>query len=130
MSLKIKNAVRERDEQKCVDCGMTRTEHLDKYKRDIQVHRNVPGSEYSVDGCVTVCVKCHGRRHRLPKNVDKPRPPSRDKTNYLAVPKEWYELLEEYAKERSDADTTHSVAWAGRVAIRKFLVEIGKFPKP
>jgi hypothetical protein len=67
---------------------------------------------------------------RKKADTDKPRYPSRENTKYLAVPKEWYELLEEYAKERSDADTAHSVAWAGRVAIRKFLVEIGKLPKP
>ena len=64
----IKAKVRERDGHKCVDCGRTRSG-----KRKLAVHRLVPGSEYHIEGCVTVCPKCHVERHRL-IDRDNPRP--------------------------------------------------------
>ncbi len=59
----VKAAVRERDGHKCVDCGMTADEHREIYGRGLSVHRKVPKSKYTIDGCVTVCVPCHMRRH-------------------------------------------------------------------
>lgn len=56
----IKFLVRERDGNRCVDCGMAPEEpHGD----NLQVHRLVPGSRYTLEGCVTLCSKCHSRRH-------------------------------------------------------------------
>lgn len=60
----VKRAVRSRDGHRCVDCGLTDAEHRKKYRHGIEVHRNEPGSEYSLNGCVTVCRGCHGIRHR------------------------------------------------------------------
>lgn len=64
-------------------------------------------------------------KERKPK---KPRPPSRENTRYVAIPLGMYNGLAAYAKSRSDADDTKSVSWAGRVAIRRFLVENGINP--
>jgi len=55
----IKKKVRERDGHCCTECGMTAGEHRDKFGRNLHVHRITPGSEYTVDGCVTLCQECH-----------------------------------------------------------------------
>lgn len=61
----IKDAVRKRDGCRCRGCGMSADEHLATYSRQLDVHRTVPGSPYSIDGCVTLCRKCHGPQPRL-----------------------------------------------------------------
>jgi 5-methylcytosine-specific restriction endonuclease McrA len=58
----IKAAVRERDDNRCVDCGARRQPG----KPQLDVHRIIPGSEYSVDGCVTLCRGCHKHKPKLP----------------------------------------------------------------
>lgn len=62
----VKASVRERDEHRCTECGMSAEEHASTYGRDLEVHRLVPGSEYTVDGCVTLCIPCHGPKPRRP----------------------------------------------------------------
>jgi len=64
--LEIKEKVRARDGKKCRDCGMTSEEHLEKYERDLDVHRLVPGVAYGEPWCVTLCRACHGKK---PKNA-------------------------------------------------------------
>lgn len=64
--LMIKAAVRKRDGQKCVDCGMTNDKHTEKYGRSLHVHRTAPGSEYTAEGCETLCYKCHGSKPKSP----------------------------------------------------------------
>ncbi len=59
--LKIKAAVRKRDGHRCADCGRQRAY---AYAPRLDVHRISPGSEYTVEGCVTLCRRCHKRRHR------------------------------------------------------------------
>jgi hypothetical protein len=39
---------------------MTNAAHVAEYGRQLQVHRTTPGSLYSLAGCVTLCVRCHG----------------------------------------------------------------------
>jgi hypothetical protein len=56
----VKAAVRERDGYRCTRCGMTQERHLVRLGQILHVHRIVPGSEYTVEGCVTVCIVCHG----------------------------------------------------------------------
>jgi hypothetical protein len=60
MSHQIKAAVRERDGHRCVHCGMTAEEHRQLFGANLQVHRKVPGSAYTLEGCETVCQRCHG----------------------------------------------------------------------
>lgn len=72
---RIKQTVRERDGLRCTQCGMTTAEHFGVYGRALDVHRVVPGSLYSLEGCVTICRRCHG-----PKPKRKPGEPD------LAIP--------------------------------------------
>lgn len=72
--LDIKRAVRERDGG-CVGCGISNADHRARFGRMPDVHRRVPGSVYSVEGCVTLCRTCHG-----------PQPKRRRGQPDLAVP--------------------------------------------
>lgn len=56
----IKEQVRARDNYRCTKCGITQARHVEIYNRILDVHRLTPGSEYTVDGCVTLCQFCHG----------------------------------------------------------------------
>lgn len=62
--LQIKAAVRTRDGHCCTECGTTSDQHRARYGRTLEVHRLKPGSEYTVDGCVTLCKPCHGPKPR------------------------------------------------------------------
>lgn len=58
----IKAVVRKRDKYRCTKCGMTNRKHKKIHcGRSLQVHRKNPGSEYSLEGCVTLCVSCHNK---------------------------------------------------------------------
>lgn len=64
--LRIKAAVRRRDGG-CVTCRITNEEHRRKTGRQLDVHREVPGSVYTVEGCKAYCRECH------PLEVKRPR---------------------------------------------------------
>jgi hypothetical protein len=66
VSLSVKALVRFRDGNRCVDCHTSGTDYLVRTGRLLDVHRLIPGSTYSVSGCVTVCRLCHKKRHRKP----------------------------------------------------------------
>lgn len=51
--------VRDRDGYACTKCGMTQAEHFEKHGIQLHVHRVVPQSDYTLEGCVTMCVTCH-----------------------------------------------------------------------
>lgn len=55
----IKALVRFRDGYRCRECGMTAKDHFRRYKKSLEVHRIVPGSRYTIRGCVTLCRSCH-----------------------------------------------------------------------
>lgn len=74
----VKYHVRERDGHKCVDCG-SEPGAGDNWP----VHRLVPGSPYTLEGCVTVCYKCHARRHMVLRGVD---PSARSEPGRKALP--------------------------------------------
>lgn len=59
----VKQQVRDRDGM-CVDCEITAAEHMAKYQDQLDVHRLVKGSKYTLQGCVALCRQCHARRHR------------------------------------------------------------------
>jgi hypothetical protein len=67
--LEIKAVVRERDGHRCVDCGETQQRFLARYGRALDVHRMIPGSDYSIEACVTLCRLCHRRRHSIGPSV-------------------------------------------------------------
>lgn len=64
--LETKEYVRRRDGYACRDCGMTREQHQEKYGKDLDVHRLIPGVNYYHAWCVTLCRACHGKK---PKNA-------------------------------------------------------------
>jgi 5-methylcytosine-specific restriction endonuclease McrA len=59
----IKAAVRRRDGYRCCECGLTNGKYFQRYGKSLDVHRIVPGSKYTLEGCVTLCQKCHFLRH-------------------------------------------------------------------
>jgi 5-methylcytosine-specific restriction endonuclease McrA len=67
--LRVKRAVRERDGHRCTKCGMTAEEHERRYGRTLDVHRLMPGSLYSVEGCVSFCRPCHGPEPKRPRGA-------------------------------------------------------------
>jgi hypothetical protein len=59
----------DRDDEQCVDCGMTRDEHYDEYGADLEVHHKTPIRTFSdteeankLSNLVTVCTNCHQKR--------------------------------------------------------------------
>ncbi len=66
--LEIKAAVRERDGNRCAECGMLNEQHVERYGSILEVHRVIPGSEYSLEAgaCVTLCIPCHGPKPKRP----------------------------------------------------------------
>jgi cytochrome c553 len=68
----VKEAVRERDGQRCVECGLTALEHQERYGMTLDVHRVVPGSAYTLEGCVTLCRACHGPKPKRPAGEGPP----------------------------------------------------------
>lgn len=62
----VKDAVRERDGYRCTACGKTEEDQRRTSRKNLEVHRLVPGSVYRVDKCVTLCIVCHGRVPKRP----------------------------------------------------------------
>ncbi len=65
----IKKAVRKRD-GKCIRCGKTNDENISETGVSLDVHRRVPGSKYTVKGCVSLCRKCHSETHSDGELID------------------------------------------------------------
>jgi hypothetical protein len=65
----IRAAIRERDGQKCTECGMTADEHRKRFGRTLDVHRIQPGGEYSFANCVTLCRPCHRPKPKSPYGI-------------------------------------------------------------
>jgi hypothetical protein len=63
--LAIKESVRRRDGNRCVVCQIDEQTHEKRYGQILDVHRVVPGSDYSSAWgvCVTLCKVCHDALH-------------------------------------------------------------------
>jgi hypothetical protein len=70
----VKDAVRERDGFCCSQCGKTREQQFAEQGHDLEVHRVVPGSLYTLEGCVTLCHDCHVPQPRAPRGTNPPNP--------------------------------------------------------
>jgi hypothetical protein len=97
----IKAAVRERDGNRCVDCGATKPDpppplpSWQKHQKIVlDVHRVIPQSEYTVDGCVTLCPRCHRLRHVGIIGPSRKPPGSRVNRSRRVSPEEIQELLD------------------------------------
>lgn len=64
----IKALVRFRDGYRCRLCGMTARKHIKRFRHTLDVHRLVPGSKYTVKGCIAVCRPCHKTLPKSPKH--------------------------------------------------------------
>lgn len=95
----VKETVRERDGYVCVECGMTNEQHIAAYGSSLQVHRKIPGGEYTLDGCETLCIPCHGPKPRKYYGVRG--------CNYKIVrlPEEWMDVVRKLAKMRGQPMT-------------------------
>lgn len=102
---KIKNAVRDRDGQKCVQCGMTAEEHRAKRGRTLSVHRLNPGEPYEADRCVTLCEQCH---------ASKPKSAPWGLIGMLAtrwLPPDLALAVREYALQQEESEQEKAAAW-------------------
>lgn len=67
-----REAAIQRDGEKCVSCGMTRSEHRGRYNRDITVDHIDGAGRYtltdeknnSLSNLQTLCLSCHGKKDR------------------------------------------------------------------
>lgn len=64
----LREAVIQRDEQKCVECDMTRQEHKNRWGRDLTVNHIDGNGRYSLEqnnddsNLETLCLVCHSRK--------------------------------------------------------------------
>lgn len=65
--VKLKDSIRARDGFRCTRCGMTREAHMKEFRRDLEVHRVLPGLWYGENNCVTMCRPCH---NAMPKDIE------------------------------------------------------------
>jgi 5-methylcytosine-specific restriction endonuclease McrA len=113
--LEIKRAVRERDGNCCTQCGVDNADHLELHGKSLHVHRLIPGSEYSVEGCVTLCIDCHGPQPKSEygsRNVIKIRP-----------------ALFAQLRALADYNCTTAAQEANRL-LREALEKLGYWPPP
>jgi transcriptional regulator with XRE-family HTH domain len=61
----IKDRIRRRDGNRCVICQIDEQTHEKRFRQTLEVHRIVPGSDYSINWgvCVTLCEECHDAMH-------------------------------------------------------------------
>jgi len=119
---RVKTAVRDRDGQKCAQCGMTAEQHKAKYGRTLEVHRVVPGSLYTLEGSITLCKLCHGPQPRRKKGQP-------DLANgpvlLLRLSKDLVAALHRFIQAQEVPVTRQAVVLA---ALRRFLTERGCYP--
>ncbi len=121
----VKNAVRNRDGRKCVDCGMTEKEHRKKTGRTLDVHRLVPDSVYAVDGCIALCMVCHKARHGQEFSFDDFQKSTKRKVSVwkLRIPDNIKKLLQQSAQKNS-----REVSQEASFALENYLRSIGMWP--
>lgn len=93
---------------------MTNEEHMERYSgRSLDVHRLVPGSDYTPDGCVTLCRKCHASK---PK-----RPAGQGECSSFRPPLDIRQAVDDLAREQrrtfSQLAALHAAYGAGNVDV-------------
>jgi len=62
---RIREKAIQRDNEKCVECGLTRSEHFSRFGQDLHVHHIEPfrkNHSNDLDKLETLCVKCHSEK--------------------------------------------------------------------
>ncbi len=122
--LEIKALVRHRDGYRCAECGMTAAKHIKRYGRNLDVHRLVPGSVYTVSGCVALCRKCHKKKPKSPKGAN----PGRGwVNNYLSMLRSHKKALYNALKECARLDR-RSIRASFVIVIEQGLTRKGLWP--
>jgi hypothetical protein len=128
----VKCLVRERDNERCTQCGMTDDEHFAKHGRRNDVHRKTPGGLYTLEGCVLLCYKCHGpqpRRKRGTKDQEyaPPRPiqVSLGKSPFVILRGDWAEAVRGLAERTGQ--TVQDVVLA---SLERHFVDEGLIESP
>jgi hypothetical protein len=113
----VKALVRHRDGYRCQGCGMTARQHVKQHGRTLDVHRLVPGSRYTVKGCITLCRKCHGPQPKSPRGT----------TNnvLLRLPLDLHDALEAEATLQR-----RSIGQMVALLLEEILSQKGKYPPP
>jgi hypothetical protein len=119
----IKRRVRERDGYRCTDCGVTNDQHVALTGRALQVHRVVPGSDYSEKPgvCVTLCKACHGPKPRRQRSEC---PNSR----IINLDAEWVNVLRRLAKKSGRPISWHLAVLLKAEAEREGLTDLPVLP--
>jgi hypothetical protein len=121
--LKLKAAVRARDNHCCTRCGMTADQHRARYHRTLDVHRTTPGGPYTVEGCITLCQRCHGPQPRRPRRTPDLAYDKQPVVFYL--PQELFDLVEREADANDRTRTAELVR-----ALKGYYGSRGLWPPP
>lgn len=57
-----------RDGEKCVECGMTRKEHIAKWGKDLHVNHKDHTKVNSLENLETLCIRCHAKKSHYKSN--------------------------------------------------------------
>lgn len=111
-----KKLVREKYGNRCGRCSRTDEENIRLTGRNLHVHRLVPGSRYTVNGCILLCADCHDAAHGKKKArrfapIKKPRgtTPVINFRLGASVMSELDDLVEWFAAESNDRESRSSV---------------------
>ncbi len=119
LPIEIKALVRHRDGYRCVECGISAAEHVLNRGRNLDVHRVIPGSKYTVDGCVTLCKECHNTKPKSPRGT---RP---DGSRTVTISGPLLVQLKKLAKKNRRTVTAQLC-----IALEEFLTQKGFWPPP
>jgi len=68
----LRRMVKKRDDYKCKECGVSDYD----INTELEVHHIIPikdgGEEFNINNCITLCKKCHKKKHQKVKQVKKP----------------------------------------------------------
>lgn len=125
-AVKIKRAVRQRDGFRCTSCGITNAAYIAKCGRNLDVHRVVPGSRYSIEPgvCITTCRACHSRLPKRKKGeIDQVNKP----LLFMRISEKVHQALQAFiATQRVPPERTT----VGIQALTEFLEREGHWPPP